>query len=140
MSETQKMRIGWIGTGVMGAPMAMHVLEAGHQLTVHTRTRRKAALLLQRGAAWASDPAEAADGMDLVFSIVGYPEDVEVVHLGTDGTLAAPRRPRVIVDMTTSRPSLAAEIARAAQNRGAWCPTPRSAAASPGHARRGSRS
>jgi 3-hydroxyisobutyrate dehydrogenase len=118
MSDVLTMRIGWIGTGVMGAPMAGHVLEAGHQMSVHTRTKEKAAALLERGASWAANPAEAADGADLVFSIVGYPQDVEAVHLGTEGTLAARRLPRVIVDMSTSRPGLAIRIARAAKARG----------------------
>jgi len=69
MNNMQTLRIGWIGTGVMGAPMAGHVLEAGHALAVHTRTKSKAADLLQRGATWAASPAEAADGADFVFSM-----------------------------------------------------------------------
>jgi 3-hydroxyisobutyrate dehydrogenase len=104
------LQIGWIGTGVMGAPMAGHVLAAGHAVTVHTRTRARAEPLLDRGAAWAATPAEAADGADIVVSIVGFPQDVEAVHLGPDGTLAAARPPRVIADMTTSSPRLAEEI------------------------------
>lgn len=118
MNDMQILRIGWIGTGVMGAPMAGHVLDAGHQLAIHTRTKSKAAGLLKRGATWAASGAEAADGADLVFSIVGYPQDVEAVHLGARGTLAAPRPPRVIVDMSTSRPSLAVRIAGEAQTKG----------------------
>jgi 3-hydroxyisobutyrate dehydrogenase len=119
MSDTRIMRIGWIGTGVMGASMAMHVLNAGHDLTVHTRTQRKAAALLERGAACAASGAEAADGADIAISMVGFPEDVEAVHLGEAGTLAASRPPAVIVDMTTSRPSLAERIAEAARAWGA---------------------
>ena len=118
MNDMQTLRIGWIGTGVMGAPMAGHILDAGHQLAVHTRTKSKAAGLLERGASWAASGAEAADGADLAFSIVGYPEAVEAVHLGARGTLAAPRLPRVIIDMSTSRPGLAMKIAQAAKARG----------------------
>ena len=118
MSNMQTLRIGWIGTGVMGAPMAGHILDAGHQLAVHARTKSKAAGLLERGASWAASGAEAADGADLAFSIVGYPEAVEAVHLGARGTLAAPRLPRVIIDMSTSRPGLAMKIAQAAKARG----------------------
>jgi len=111
-------RIGWIGTGVMGAPMAGHLLDAGHELRVHTRTRSRAEDLLSRGAAWADSPAEAADGSDVTFSIVGYPEDGEATHLGERGTLRAGETPGIIVDMTTSRPSLAERIAARASEAG----------------------
>ena len=103
-------RIAWIGTGVMGEPMAGHLLEAGHDIVVNTRTRAKAEGLIARGAVWADSPAEAADGADVAISMVGYPQDVEAVHLGADGTLAAATPPRYIVDMTTSRPSLAEQV------------------------------
>lgn len=109
--------IAWIGTGVMGRPMAGHLLDAGHRLVITTRTRTKAGPLLDRGATWADTPAEAADGADVACSIVGMPEDVEAVHLGPEGTLSAARPPRAIVDLTTSRPSLAAFIAEAALSR-----------------------
>jgi 3-hydroxyisobutyrate dehydrogenase len=111
---TSSKRIGWIGTGVMGVPMAGHLLEAGHSVTVHSRTRSKAGPLLDRGARWAETPAACAEGADVAFSMVGYPEDVDAVHLGPAGTLAAPRRPSFIVDMSTSRPSLARRISEAA--------------------------
>jgi len=103
-------RIAWIGTGVMGEPMAGHLLEAGHDVVVNTRTRDRAEGLIARGAVWADSPAEAADGADVAFSMVGYPQDVEAVHLGADGTLAAATPPPYIVDMTTSRPSLAEQV------------------------------
>ena len=111
--------VAWIGTGVMGRPMAGHLLDAGHRLVVTNRTRAKAEPLLARGARWAETPAEAADGADVAMSIVGMPEDVEAVHLGADGTLSAPRPPRIVVDLTTSRPSLAAFVAEGALSRGA---------------------
>jgi 3-hydroxyisobutyrate dehydrogenase len=111
---TASKHIGWIGTGVMGAPMAGHLLEAGHSLTVTTRTKSKAQSLLDRGAAWAETPAACADGADVAFSMVGFPEDVEAVHLGPAGTLAAPTRPPFVVDMSTSRPSLARRIGETA--------------------------
>jgi len=103
-------RIAWIGTGVMGEPMAGHLLEAGHEVVVNTRTRDRAEGLIARGAVWADSPAEAADGADVAISMVGYPQDVEAVHLGADGTLAAATPPPYIVDMTTSRPSLARQV------------------------------
>ncbi len=112
-------RIAWIGTGVMGVSMAGHLLDAGYDLTVHTRTKSKSAGLLERGAIWAETPAEAADGADAAISIVGYPDDVEQTHLGPAGTLAAPSPPPILVDMTTSRPSLARQIADEAERVGA---------------------
>lgn len=111
-------RIAFIGTGVMGASMAGHLMDAGYELTIHTRTKARADGLLQRGAAWADSPARAADGADIAISIVGFPEDVEQTHLGEAGTLAASPLPGGIVDMTTSRPSLAIRIAEAAAAKG----------------------
>ena len=110
--------IGWIGTGVMGRSMAGHLIAAGHRLRVHTRSRHKAGPLLELGAEWAETPAEAARGADVACSIVGMPEDVEAVHLGPAGTLSSPEPPRAIVDLTTSRPALAAFIAEVALSRG----------------------
>ena len=112
------MRVGWIGTGVMGRSMAGHLLDAGMDLVVHTRTRSKAEDLLARGAAWAGTPALAAEGADVVVSIVSMPADVEAVHLGPDGTLAAETPAPLLVDMTTSEPALAERIHAAALQRG----------------------
>jgi 3-hydroxyisobutyrate dehydrogenase len=110
--------IGWIGTGVMGASMCGHLMDAGHPATVHTRTRAKAEGLLGRGAAWADSPRQVAEASDVVFTIVGYPADVREVILGADGALAGCSGGEIIVDMTTSEPSLAVEIAEAAAARG----------------------
>lgn len=112
------MHIGWIGTGVMGLPMAKHLMDAGYPMRVHTRTKSKAQSLLNAGAEWADTPAEAAAGTDIVFSIVGFPDDVERVHLGDNGTLSASPLPRLIVDMTTTAPQLAQRIAAAAKAKG----------------------
>ncbi len=112
------MQIGWIGCGVMGASMAGHLLEAGHGVRVHTRTRAKAATLVERGAVWADSPREAAESADVAVSIVGYPEDVEMVHLGETGTLSADHPPRILIDMTTSEPDLAVRLHDAAAARG----------------------
>jgi 3-hydroxyisobutyrate dehydrogenase len=106
----KRWRIGWIGTGVMGEPMAGHLLAAGHDVVVYTRSKDKVAALLERGATWADTPREAAEGADAAISMVGLPSDVESVHLGADGTLSASTPPRFIIDMTTSRPSLAVRL------------------------------
>jgi len=109
-------RVGWIGTGVMGLSMCGHVLDAGYAVTVHNRTRERAQPLLDKGAAWADTPAEVAAVSDVVCSIVGYPADVREVILGDEGALSAAAAGSVLVDLTTSEPSLAVEIAgRAAE-------------------------
>jgi 3-hydroxyisobutyrate dehydrogenase len=111
-------RIGWIGTGVMGASMAGHLLGAGYELTATTRRRVRAEPLLAAGAAWADTPAEVAAASDIVFSMVGFPSDVREVLLGGAGALGGSSAGTVLVDMTTSEPSLAVELAAAAADRG----------------------
>src|SRR5438445_5700341 len=103
-------RIGWIGTGVMGRWMCQHLITKGYAATVYNRTRDKAQPLLDAGAAWADSPKAVAERSDVVFAIVGFPKDVREVFLGTEGTLAGSRKGTVLVDMTTSEPSLAREI------------------------------
>lgn len=114
----ERTRIGWIGTGVMGSSMCGHLIRAGFKATVFNRTRQKADGLLAQGAAWADCPKAVAERSDVIFTIVGYPADVRSVILGPDGVLAGCRRGSIIVDMTTSEPSLAVEIARAAELKG----------------------
>lgn len=111
-------RIGWIGTGIMGAPMCGHLMKAGYALTITTRTKAKAEGLLHDGAAWRDTPREVAEASDYVFSMVGYPEDVESVLLGEEGALTGMRPGGILVDMTTSKPALAVAIAEAASKRG----------------------
>lgn len=115
MSHT---RVGWIGTGVMGASMCGHLLDAGHPVTVTTRTRARAEGLLAKGAVWADTPAAVAAASDVTIAIVGFPADVRQVFLGDDGAVAAAPEGAVVVDMTTSEPSLAVEIHEAAAARG----------------------
>ena len=116
--EPGKTRIGWIGTGVMGASMVGHLMKAGFSATVYSRTRAKAESLIEQGAAWAESPRMVAEASDVVFSIVGFPSDVREVMLGEDGALAGAAEGCVLVDMTTSDPSLAVEIAQAASEKG----------------------
>ncbi len=111
------MKIGWIGTGVMGNAMCGHLIDAGHQLSIFNRTRDKAANLMTRGARWYDTPADVARHSDTVFTIVGYPQDVEQVYLGDQGILAAAGAGATIVDMTTSSPDLAVRIYQAAAER-----------------------
>jgi 3-hydroxyisobutyrate dehydrogenase len=112
------MRVAWIGTGVMGSPMAGHLMDAGYELAVHNRTRERADALVERGATWCDSPADAAAGADVVFTMLGFPADVREVVLGEDGLLEAMDEGALLVDVTTSEPSLAVEIAEAAAAKG----------------------
>jgi 3-hydroxyisobutyrate dehydrogenase len=114
----QATRIGWIGTGVMGSSMCGHLLAHGFKVTVTTRTREKAAALLDTGATWADSPSEVASKSDLIFTMVGYPADVREVILGDEGALGAAAPGAILVDMSTSEPALAVEIAERAQHVG----------------------
>jgi 3-hydroxyisobutyrate dehydrogenase len=111
--------IGWIGTGVMGAPMAGHLLQAGYSLRVFTRNPEKASALLAQGAFWCDSPAKAAESADVVGVIVGFPEDVEEVFLGESGILSTARPGALLIDFTTSSPALARRVAEAAEAKGA---------------------
>ena len=114
----EKLRIGWIGTGVMGSSMAGHLLAAGWPLTVYSRTKAKADSLLAQGAQWAESPLAVAAASDIVFSIVGFPKDVEEVMLGENGALHGLTKGGIVCDMTTSSPALAQRIAEAAAAQG----------------------
>src|SRR5690349_7628197 len=104
-----KTRLGWIGTGVMGSSMCGHLLAKGFAVTLFNRTRSRAEGLLAKDARWADSPRAVAEASDVVFTIVGFPSDVRSVVLGPDGTLAGSKAGNVLVDMTTSEPSLAEE-------------------------------
>ena len=110
-------RIGWIGTGVMGSSMVGHLMTAGYSATVFTRSKSKADPLIERGAKWAATPKAVAEQSDVIFSIVGFPSDVRAVMLGADGALAGSKAGSILVDMTTSEPSLAVEISDAAKKK-----------------------
>ncbi len=107
-------KIGWIGTGVMGSSMCMHLIKAGHEAFVYNRTKSKTKDLIAAGATWCDSPAEVAKSADIIFTIVGYPTDVEQTILGSEGVLANAGAGKIIVDMTTSEPALAELIYDAA--------------------------
>jgi 3-hydroxyisobutyrate dehydrogenase len=110
-------RVGFIGVGLMGGPMAGHVLAAGYELHVYNRTRPKAEALLARGATWHDDPASLARACDVVLTIVGFPKDVDEVYFGDSGIIAAANPGASVVDMTTASPAMARRIADAAKAR-----------------------
>ena len=111
-------RIGWIGTGVMGASMCGHLMAQGFEATIYTRSKEKAQGLLDQGAQWADSPKAVAENSDVIFAIVGFPADVRAVFLNEDGALAGSKEGNILVDMTTSEPSLAVEIYDAAKAKG----------------------
>lgn len=107
-------RIGWIGAGVMGASMCSHLLKAGYPITLHSRTKAKAQPLLERGASWSESPRAVAGQSDVIITMVGFPADVRDVYFGPEGLLAGASPGTLLIDMTTTEPSLSREIAAAA--------------------------
>lgn len=114
----QNSTIGWIGTGVMGLSMCRHIMNAGHRVYVHTRTRAKADPLIGQGAHWCGSVAEAARSSGYVFTMLGFPHEVEEVILGDEGVLACAQPGSVIIDMSTSAPALAERIHTQARQKG----------------------
>jgi 3-hydroxyisobutyrate dehydrogenase len=110
--------IGWIGTGVMGRPMAGHLIKAGHHLTIFSRTKSKAKELIDAGAKWANSPQEAAKDQDFVCTMVGYPQDVRKVVFEKEGIINTIKPGSIFIDFTTSKPSMATEIAEALEKKG----------------------
>jgi 3-hydroxyisobutyrate dehydrogenase len=117
-AQPGKTRIGWVGTGVMGRWMCQHAIQKGYAATVYNRSREKAQPLLDLGAAFADSPRAIAERSDIVFAIVGFPKDVREVFLGPDGALTGSKPGTILVDMTTSDPSLAKEVYQAAKAKG----------------------
>ncbi|WP_020528626.1 NAD(P)-dependent oxidoreductase [Flexithrix dorotheae] len=111
-------KIGWIGTGVMGVSMVGHLMDNGYQATVYNRTKSKAQTLLDKGASWAETPKAVAENADIIFTIVGFPKDVEEVYFGENGILNGVKSGSMLVDMTTTKPSLAQSIYEAGVKKG----------------------
>jgi len=103
----------------MGRWMCNHIMDGGFTATVYNRTREKAGSLLDAGACWAESPAAVAAAADVIFTILGTPEDVRTVYFGEKGIVSSVQAGALLVDMTTTRPSLAEEIFRAAALKGA---------------------
>ncbi len=110
--------VGFVRIGVMGRSMAGHLMDAGYRVRIHTRTREKARMLEERGAVWCGDLAEVSAGASAVITMVGYPSDVESTYLGEGGLVQHAAEGTVLVDMTTSCPSLAERVAEAGSRRG----------------------
>ena len=110
--------LAFIGTGIMGGPMAGHLLAAGHSVTVNTRSKSRAEDLLNKGAKWAESPAKAAAGADVVFICVPDTPDVESVVLGTNGVITSARAGAVVVDHSTISPAATRKMSAALSSRG----------------------
>ena len=114
----KKEKIGWVGTGVMGSSMCGHLMKEDYQVFVYNRTKERAKGLIRSGAIWCSNPQEVAEKSDIIITIVGFPKDVREVYLGENGILKGTKEGSIIVDMTTSEPTLAQEIYEVAKKRG----------------------
>lgn len=113
--EMMMTNIAFIGTGVMGQGMIKNFLKAGHTVHLYTRTKERALPLVELGATWYDTAQAAAEQGDVIFTVVGYPKDVEEVYFGEHGIFKAAQQGKIVVDMTTSQPALAKKIADAAQ-------------------------
>ncbi len=116
----QHTKIGWIGTGVMGKSMFGHLLDKGYKGFVYTRTREKASSAIDKGAVWCNSPAEVVNNADVVFTMVGFPADVRQVYLAPGALIDSAKPGTILVDMTTTSPSLAVEIYQKAMAKGVF--------------------
>jgi 3-hydroxyisobutyrate dehydrogenase len=112
------LRVGFIGTGVMGRSMASHILNGGYKLLVNNRTKESADTLVEKGAVWKDSIADLAKEADVIITIVGYPNDVEDIYFREDGILNNCKKGTIVIDMTTSKPSLAQRIFNEAKAKG----------------------
>jgi len=117
--EVNSMRIGFIGTGVMGKSIVKHFFSAGHEVAVYNRTKSKTDELIELGAAWQATPAEVTSVSEIVFSMVGYPSDVEEIYYGSNSIFSVEVTGKLLVDLTTSTPTLAERIYQTAKEKGA---------------------
>ena len=113
------MRIGFIGTGVMGKSIVKHFLAKGHEVMVYNRTKSKSDELVAQGAIWQETPAEVTNASEIIFSMVGYPSDVEEIYYGANGIFSVEVKDKILVDLTTSTPTLAEKIYQTAKKEGA---------------------
>lgn len=111
-------KVGFVGLGIMGKPMARNLMQAGYELVVHNRTTEKAEKLASKGATAAGSPREVAEESGIVVTMLPGPPEVEEVVAGEEGLLEGAKEGSLIVDMSTSSPVLARELVRAAREKG----------------------
>ncbi|MGO3732023.1 MAG: NAD(P)-dependent oxidoreductase [Vagococcus sp.] len=112
-------KLGFIGTGVMGASVVKHLIAKGYHVNVYNRTKSKTDELVSLGAVWCDTPKDVVTASDIIFSMVGYPKDVEAIYYGEEGIFNGEVSGKIVIDMTTSTPSLAQKIALSAKEKGA---------------------
>ncbi|MFD1417763.1 NAD(P)-dependent oxidoreductase [Companilactobacillus keshanensis] len=113
-------KIGFIGTGVMGSGIINNLLKKNYQVYIYTRTESKAEPLIKKGAKWFNSPKDVVENTDIIFSMVGFPKDVEDVYFNSEkGVFKDLKSGQIIVDMTTSTPTLAKKIGEKAEKIGA---------------------
>lgn len=110
-----KTKIGWIGTGVMGSSMCQHIINKGYKTFVYNRSKEKAKKLIDSGATWVNSPEAVAKNSDVIFTMVGFPRDVREGYFGSEGVIKGVKRGNILVDMTTTEPSLSKEIYKEAK-------------------------
>lgn len=116
----KNLKIGWIGTGVMGLQMVKHLINHGYICYIFSRTKQKASELIDMGAKWTDTPKKLTSVSDVIFTMVGFPEDVKQVYFGKNGIYEGLKPGKILVDMTTTKPSLAIEIYKKAKEKGAY--------------------
>ena len=114
-------KIGFIGTGVMGSGIINNLLKAHYDVDIYTRTKSRAEPLINEGAKWFATPKDVAENSDIIFSMVGFPKDVEDVYFKDNGIIAGLSEGKIVVDMTTSTPTLAKRIGEKAESIGVEC-------------------
>ena len=112
-------KIGWIGTGSHGKPMCSHLIKAGHEVRIYSRTAEKCNDLVEIGAQACISPEEVANESDIIFTMLGFPQDVHDVYFGSNGLLSGVKKGAILIDMTTSEPLLAKKIYETAKLKGA---------------------
>ena len=111
-------KIGFIGVGVMGSSMVRNLMKHGFEVSIYTRTKKKAESVIEDGAIWCDSVKECVKDKDVVITIVGYPKDVEEVYFGEDGIIENVPQGSMIIDMTTTSPTLSKKIYEAAKEKG----------------------
>ncbi|MBM6613481.1 NAD(P)-dependent oxidoreductase [Desemzia sp. RIT804] len=114
----RKKKIGFIGTGVMGTSIVKHLLKADYEVQIYNRTKSKASELMELGAVWQNTPAEVAENAEVIITMVGYPTDVEEVYYGDNGIFQTASKRHILIDMTTSTPTLANKIYQTGKEKG----------------------
>ncbi|MHA1919524.1 MAG: NAD(P)-dependent oxidoreductase [Promethearchaeota archaeon] len=120
MNMNEAKKIGFIGTGIMGNPMCSHLIDAGHELYIYNRSKRKAENLIDKGAIWCESPKNVALKSEIIITIVGFPKDILEIYFNPNGIFEGIKPNTILIDMTTSEPKIAREIFQKAKEKNAF--------------------